>query len=931
MASKRKSTTPCMIPIKRAPSERADVEALQDYKEDNQQGISPASLLTSEVRSDEDDQLTNGHQNPHNGDSYVCKYCDFATQDLNKFMVHLDTDHPDFSMDPIFVCLECAFLAKNYNGLALHNAERHSGETSFLWNVVKQNSQTLVEQSFSGAASCKENSAEGIEDQCGSPAEISITKTPIIKMLKSKPEPKRIAVPHTQKENLSVASGNGKPVTDRNGTTENNCAVNGLNTVAPSSSGSTSSSQLVNGSLVGSMPVLQSTGLTQLMSVLQQPTHSSKSLPKVMIPLSSIPTYNAAMDTNCFLKNSLSKFPYPTKAELCWLTVVTKYPEEQIKIWFTAQRLKQGISWSPEEIEDSRKKMFNTVIQSVPPQTITLLNAPTATTAFGAQHLIHGGLSCQLVGQSAVPGGVIVSQPFVANGVPIKNTPISLPTGHTPKLPTPMQTNMLVSESASASGLKVVNTAPSVLSACPSISSQNLFVESGMYKNKKSQEQLSALKESFFKNQFPSPEEVERLMKITGLSTREVRKWFSDRRYHYRNLKASKYVLGAESSSSNSTTVILDSQAEESPAPIQHVPRRHPWNQTPSFTPTRYKERAPEQLKALEKSFSQGPFPSEDEVDRLRSETKMTRREIDTWFIERRKKAAEENWIKNETAVKQEEDVQDEDEGEEEEDLDDMKTPSECGSVEMPSGSQPTTQLKVSPIKINLKNLKVTDANGRLGLQALQVSSHGSDSSSRASTPQKSRGQNKKTVGQLHLLKKLFVRTQWPSNEEYDMLATESGLPRNEVVRWFGDNRYAFKNGQLKWFEDYRKGVYPVELEYANKKGKDILEQYFSKNKVLYEVDLSSLCERSRMTAKEIQNWFAERTAEEAGNASDDGSEDHQSSNGDPTGSQKGEGACDAGSEASDTSENWETGPQEGNGHTLEQYPRSSEITLEIE
>ncbi|KAJ8408061.1 hypothetical protein AAFF_G00262890 [Aldrovandia affinis] len=96
-------------------------------------------------------------------------------------------------------------------------------------------------------------------------------------------------------------------------------------------------------------------------------TGGSRNLPKVMIPLSSIPIYNTAMDSNSFLKTSFSKFPYPTKAELCYLTVVTKYPEEQIKIWFTAQRLKQGISWSPEEIEDARRKMFNTIIQTAPP------------------------------------------------------------------------------------------------------------------------------------------------------------------------------------------------------------------------------------------------------------------------------------------------------------------------------------------------------------------------------------------------------------------------------------------------------------------------------------------------------------------------------------------------------------------------------------
>lgn len=78
--------------------------------------------------------------------------------------------------------------------------------------------------------------------------------------------------------------------------------------------------------------------------------------------------------------------------------------------------------------------------------------------------------------------------------------------------------------------MKVVNAAQSLLTACPSITSQ-AFLDASIYKNKKSHEQLSALKGSFCRNQFPGQSEVEHLTKVTGLSTREVRKWFSDRRY----------------------------------------------------------------------------------------------------------------------------------------------------------------------------------------------------------------------------------------------------------------------------------------------------------------------------------------------------------------------------------------------------------------
>ena len=50
----------------------------------------------------------------------------------------------------------------------------------------------------------------------------------------------------------------------------------------------------------------------------------------------------------------------------------------------------------------------------------------------------------------------------------------------------------------------------------------------------------------------------------------------------------------------------------------------------------------PSQLKALEASFAQEAEPPGEEVDRLRAETKMTRREIHGGFAEKRKKVAAE-------------------------------------------------------------------------------------------------------------------------------------------------------------------------------------------------------------------------------------------------------------------------------------------------
>lgn len=515
-----------------------------------------------------------------------------------------------------------------------------------------------------------------------------------------------------------------------------------------------------------------------------------------MIPLSSIPTYSASMDSSSFLKTSFSKFPYPTKAELCYLTVVTKFPEEQIKIWFTAQRLKQGISWSPEEIEEARRKMFNTIIQTAPsstqnqtqshrspaPQTITVL--PASLGATGIPHILQGSLVSQ--------AGVIVTQPVMANGIQVSSAPVALAVTPKPQAAArPMMqarpaaalvadkgVSMVVgtvgasstgsnvinsnsaqtggggissiitssqasvinlslgssnlnnvkdsvngkhssgkadcneksnshvtsqqlaskanntsivqsdsknttdsksndsdgktscsgqeSEDAESSSNKNTTTSTSADEAEPSSSDSptlkmdeayspaskssspppaappsstpgsrtpiNAFLDPSFYKGKKSQEQLSALKDSFQASQFPDQEEVDRLIALTGLTVREVRKWFSDRRYHFRNLKGARSVAGGQTKSgtavgaaggsvgsgaagsanpvdlseisSNSgaktpqySSAPMSPTASQTPTSPITPTRRLPRLPSPDFTAIRYKEREPHQVR----------------------------------------------------------------------------------------------------------------------------------------------------------------------------------------------------------------------------------------------------------------------------------------------------------------------------------------------
>ncbi|CAB1451008.1 unnamed protein product, partial [Pleuronectes platessa] len=727
--------------------------------------------------------------------------------------------------------------------------------------------------------------------------------------------------------------------------------------------------QIVNGS--GALPMLK-TPITQVVSVVQtrnfhqsapitvssnMSSSSSKNLPKVMIPLSSIPTYSASMDSSSFLKTSFSKFPYPTKAELCYLTVVTKFPEEQIKIWFTAQRLKQGISWSPEEIEEARRKMFNTIIQTAPsnahnhiqshhsPAQHTFTVLPASLGATGIPHILQGSLVSQ--------AGVIVTQPMMANGIQLSSTPLALAVTPKPQAAArPMMQarpaaalvadkgiSMVVGTVGSSSTLSNIissssrsgggGTKNSIVSSSQasvinlSLGSSNhsngrvsgvnappgstpgsgtpvsAFLDPSFNKSKKSQVQLSALKDSFQGSQFPDQEEVDRLIARTGLTVREVRKWFSDRRYHFRNLKGVRTSTGAQNSKSGTVTgsgsglpgsgaagsanpvdlsesssssgaktpqhgsAPLSPTATQTPTSPNTPSRRLPRQPSEDFTAIRYKEREPHQLKALEASFAEDPDPSGEEVDRLRSETKMTRREIHGWFAERRKKAAAEKKKEEADRALREEEVGVDGEERQKEDS---------------SG-----ELKVNPIKINLKMLKVTETSGKAEGEGLESSAlpllssstpASSPGSAPSSTPKPSQFstltpkpsnspkptaiRGKKTAEQLHLLKQVYARTQWPSAAQYDELISASGLPRPEVVRWFGDSRYVQKNGQLKWLESYQTMALEEELQTENTQ---ILQAHLDVHGRAEETQLQGLADESGLTTDLVRHWFATKAS----------------------------------------------------------------------
>ncbi|NXY24257.1 ZHX1 protein, partial [Atrichornis clamosus] len=692
MASKRKSTTPCMV---LANEQDPDLEMVSDLEE-GPPVLTPADNPTAEsVTSDEDVHEYVDSDNQKNTNKveggYECKYCTFQTPDLNMFTFHVDSEHPNVVLNSSYVCLECNFLTKRYDALSEHNLKHHPGEENFKLTMVKRNNQTIFEQTvndltFDGSFVREENAGQADSSEVPSSG-ISISKTPIMKMMKNKTETKRIAVFHNVVDDIPGEEKGTENEPNSEEVVENPSPA--VSESKPSHSVACSAADMA-GAVVTPAPVLQP-GVAQVITAVTAPQNSNL-IPKVLIPVNSIPAYNTALDNNPLLLNTYNKFPYPTMSEITVLSTQAKYTEEQIKIWFSAQRLKHGVSWTPEEVEEARRKQFNGSVHTVP-QTITVIPAHISAASNGLPSILQ---TCQIVGQP----GLVLTQVAGANTLPV-TAPIALTVAGVPN-----QTQLQKSQIHSAQPIAETKQVAAIPAPQPIKNESTLMnPDSFGIRAKKTKEQLAELKVSYLKNQFPQDSEIVRLMKITGLTKGEIKKWFSDTRYNQRNSK-------------NNHGIHLNSDS--------------------------------------------------------------------------------------------------------------------C----------------------------------------------------------------KKSPEQLHMLKSSFVRTQWPSPQEYNKLAEETGLPRSEIVSWFGDTRYAWKNGGLKWYYYYQsananslngqgfarkrgrgrpkgrgrgrprgrprgskrlncwdRGVSVIKF----KTGTAILKDYYMKHKFLNEQDLDELVAKSHMGYEQVREWFAER------------------------------------------------------------------------
>ncbi|XP_033011691.1 zinc fingers and homeoboxes protein 2 [Lacerta agilis] len=693
MASKRKSTTPCMV---RA-SEAMEQEPPKDCSMGRAVSGTPEQdasngLVAGKESCENDCEVIEGKSSPANLarkplGGYECKYCPYSTQNLNEFTEHIDTQHPNVILNPLYVCAECNFTTKKYDSLSEHNAKLHPGENNFKLKLIKLNNQTVLEQSIEATSSSVAVETPEIEVVPVGPSVTSKT-TPVINVGKPKVEGRKVSLENHLDGIHHLVTETTEPITCING------------------------AELLHDILAHVMPSVQLPPNINL-------------VPKVPVPLNST-KYNSALDTNTTMISSFNKFPYPTQAELSWLTAASKHPEEQIRIWFATQRLKHGISWSPEEVEEARKKMFNGTIQPAA-QTIAVLPAHVAAAKM-PQPMIQTAVPCQILSQT----GLVLTQ--VSNGSNV--SPIALAVAANQGQKRSMQAQTAVPEvkrphvvATEVLSKQIAPAAPTSTAAVPL--SPVLLAND----RKKTKEQIAALKASFIVSQFPDNAEVYRLIEVTGLSRSEIKKWFSDHRY--RSQRGIVHIT-SESLAKDQVALVAARQGRN-------------YNPFPDLIFQKFKGKSREQLGVLEESFIKSSFPTQSELERLRNEACMTRREVEAWFSERRK-------LRDtmEQAVL------------------DLMGPSVRNKEEGASNGTivPTEQFDICQAPTSL---------------------------SRCSTAFAPSSQE-----QAHLLKSTFARTQWPTPQEYDELAAQTGLTRTEIVRWFKENRSCLRTGTLKWLDQYQ-------------------------------------------------------------------------------------------------------------------------------
>uniref|UniRef100_A0A3B1IXR0 Zinc fingers and homeoboxes 2 n=1 Tax=Astyanax mexicanus TaxID=7994 RepID=A0A3B1IXR0_ASTMX len=877
MSSRRKSFTPCMVCVSDAPTDSpVEMDILSsEAVEDRSSSLQP-SLDLHQVSAEHEElshvEATEGKIESEKSLSpekqqardYQCKYCPFSTQNLNDFKEHVYSAHPNVILNPLYLCAVCNFSTKKFDSLTVHNESEHPGESNFKFKRIKLDNQTILEQTIenkqdSGSADTKMQDDDDDDDDF-LPSCLSITENVA--------KPEIFNIQNEVESNL-----------------DNLIFKDQITAVS------------VNGTIIIPEPMILQ-GLSHVMPLLQRPPNL-KSIPTIAVPLNAS-KYNPLLDSNPTLITSFNKFPYPTHAELSWLTAASKHPEEQIKVWFTTQRLKQGITWSPEEVEEARKKMFN---GCMPPadQTFTVLPTPVSE-PIATNHSVAPAVSCHVFGQSTANGSPAtcatvtvttvssmhnlkrsLGTPSVVQEVkrpmipteepkeklrmapppipPLERLPMAPPPVPPdsrrcmpPPLITPDMKRPIVTPYAMP---KVMSKLPMGFPHVPPKDKMPMAPPPLLPRDRLSMVPLLStdLKRSMvpqqLRNHVPASSVISiskdklsplptdgSLPLLPSLVTSQLKRptiihtaraqpiapplvpTFS---LECKPLEpaAEQRLTGSESrpsESQNSNRVPcgdgknwFTDQSALAHNGSQHLNSDFAPKERLKTVPTQFpllervKGKTADQLKVLEESFQRNSFPSYNEVDHIAVTTRLSREEVDSWFLERR--ALRDNLEK---------------------------------ALLNSMGTKRTDMFAERRSRSHYPHAFLNGIHKQIGLPMSPLPPIIAPASSSGPLDRKS----------LNLLKDVFVQTRWPSPEEYSRLEAQTGLARTDIVRWFKDSRLALRSGAAEWKELF------YRLSSSELNGRLISEQPCGLAPPGQERKMPR-AECTKLSREEIKVWFS--------------------------------------------------------------------------
>ncbi|KAM9844949.1 homeobox and leucine zipper encoding a [Aulostomus maculatus] len=552
------------------------------------------------------------------------------------------------------------------------------------------------------------------------------------------------------------------------------------------------------------------------------------------------------------LVQAFNLFPYPSSGEVNALARVCSLPLDKVKVWFMVQRIKYGISWSSEEIEETRQKLAVSEMYVDATET----NEVKSNSKSSCDELIIEDKDLEVV--EAVPSLSPQKKPKCESPDSYKPAKSTSPC-FSSTLPPPQDSYFY-----RPPGDTPASTAADV-SFDLSESSPRQH-RHGRYK--KSKAQLAALRKSFLRENWPAEAELRRLQEETGLSRNDIRKWFSDSRYQ---LRVGRGSLAAAQNYSNLAAVGSKHDQQNQPLPLVTQKSRklngvkgHEGAQSNMIRNSHFFQTfLSNSLEAFgERDLEAEGYEVNDELsgdgDSFKDEEHNEEQPLQLT-----KTCTVEQDVPQETA-----DIF-------------ISSPGSSPSGTPPLTASPCKQLSqsISPSK---KSAKASPS------QTPQRIPKASSSTSPGLTPA---GRPRKTKEQLDLLKQHFLRCQWPKSEDYTELVKITGLPRADVIQWFGDTRYAVKNGQLRWVKGVR-DQFLAELAaqqsssgymngtssrvggsrkrksqangtYADSPDIQPLVTYYLSTGSLNEKDLDTLCKKSRMSYQQVRDWFAAQVIKE--------------------------------------------------------------------